>query len=395
MKKTVFLVINSLNGGGAEKVAARLSEEWDKEYNLYIISIGSFTTEDYKFYGKKISLEYSNTKKGWLKNNLVALKRLKELCSNYKPDVMISFLQKASLYTLTVNYKCKKIVSVRNYLKEKYKGMSLWIWEFIIKRMYPKADYVVSVSKEINNCMIKDYKIEKGKCICIYNPYNIKKIQYLSEEKIEDSERKMYSENFVICNVGHVSNQKGQIHLIRIMPFLIKDIPNIKLVIVGKDNGEYAKKLKLLVRELNIEKYVVFTGIKQNPYRIISNSNIFVFPSLFEGFPNAMVEAMICKVPIIASDCKSGPREILDPNMQSEINNLHMGKYGILVPNIKKDENALRKKVTDDEKNIIDAIINLYKDEKLYNHYCLVGVKRAEDFSINNIILEWKKIIEE
>lgn len=392
MKKTVFLVINSLNGGGAERVASRLSEQWNEDYNLYIISIETFTNEDYKFFGTKISLNYNNIRKNKIQKNIVAIKELEQLCNKYKPDVMIAFLQKASLYTLSVSYKCKKIVSIRNYLKEKYQGIKLLVWEAILKKVYPKADYVVSVSREINKCMMKDYKIPKEKCVCIYNPYDIEKIHELSKNKMEDDEANIYHSGFVLCNVGHVSKQKGQIHLIRILPYLIKQIPNIMLVIVGKDNNEYGRKLKQLANELDVEKNVIFTGIKQNPYKIINNSDIFVFPSIFEGFPNALVEAMICKIPIIASDCKSGPREILDPNLKGEIGDLHLGKFGILVPN---DKNILNGQITEQEKNIIDAIIKLYENEKLYKYYSSAGAIRAKEFSLDNIILKWKKIIEE
>lgn len=308
MKRTIFLVINSLNGGGAERVAARLSEYWNKKYNLHVISIAKFTDEDYEFHGKKVSLNYNGKDKH-------AIKELEQICYKYQPDVMISFLQKASFYTLAVRYQCKKIVSVRNYLKEKYKGIKLKIWETIIKLLYPKSDYVVSVSKEINECMKNDYKIPEKKCVCIYNPYDIETIQALAKENLDETEKDVFKDNYVICNVGHVSEQKGQIHLIRILPHLVQQIPNIKLVIVGKDNSNFAESLKQLALELNVSDNVVFTGIKQNPYKIMSNSNLFVFPSLFEGFPNALVEAMTCKTPVIASDCKTGPKEILEPRI--------------------------------------------------------------------------------
>ena len=67
-----------------------------------------------------------------------------------------------------------------------------------------------------------------------------------------------------------------------------------------------------------MDNYILFSGRQRNPYNYLKNSNCYVFPSLFEGFPNALVEAMICGLPVISSDCKSGPKEILSPECANQ-----------------------------------------------------------------------------
>lgn len=106
----------------------------------------------------------------------------------------------------------------------------------------------------------------------------------------------------------------------------------MKLAILGR--GELEDYLKQLACEMDLEKDVYFLGFQKNPFKFISKSKIYVFPSLYEGFPNALCEAMACGVTVISSDCKSGPREILAPetNIDGETKIIEYAKYGMLLP---------------------------------------------------------------
>ena len=215
--------------------------------------------------------------------------------------------------------------------------------------------------------------------MCIYNPYDLDNISKLPERYKE------FFEKTVICNVGHLSKQKGQFHLVRILPELKKIIPNIGLVIIGNKESEYANKLKLLAKDLGVEDLVLFTGIEKNPFTFIKKSFCFVFPSLYEGFPNALAEAMAIGIPVIACDCKSGPREILTSTNGKQ--------YGFLLDDEQYDWLPKTEKLTENEMKIINIISELYHNEVMYNKYCNLSLVRSEDFSINTIMEEWYKLL--
>lgn len=101
------------------------------------------------------------------------------------------------------------------------------------------------------------------------------------------------------------------------MPELRKYIPDIQLVILGQ--GVYYNKLEKLVQSLNLKECVHLMGAKSNPYKYMYNADIFVLTSLYEGFPNVLVEAMSVGLPIVSVDCKSGPRELLNDDVNITI----------------------------------------------------------------------------
>ena len=384
--KKMYLLINSLNGGGAEHVAARLSHSFSEKYDLKVLTLMPFTRDDYSFSGEKVSLYKYYTGKTWISKIKSVAKQIDKMASVDKPIVMLSFLQNSNLCLMMTKFRCKKIISIRNYLDFQYTGYKKFLWKILIKIYFNKADTIVSVSKMLNQDMINRYHCKSEKCQYIYNPYDVKTLFAQSKLPLQEKEKEFFDQHTVICNVGHLSPQKGQFSLVRILDELRKNGKNYGLVIVGKKEGAYAMKLVSLVKEYGLEEHVLFTGIQENPYKYIGKSFCFVFPSLYEGFPNALVEAMACRIPVIASDCKSGPREILiDANGK---------KYGVLVScNSKKwiDKKCILEK---NEREMIDAIKKLENDASYFESMSELAFKRAESFETDVIVSKWKEILD-
>lgn len=118
--------------------------------------------------------------------------------------------------------------------------------------------------------------------------------------------------------------------------------------------------------------------------------------SFHEGFPNALAEAMACDVPVISSDCKSGPREILAP---TEFDNQNMNyqickdRYGILTPVCDGIKYHAIDPITREEVAIANSMISLLKDDELWNHFSSQSKERIKAFEISKIIKSWENVI--
>jgi glycosyltransferase involved in cell wall biosynthesis len=378
MKKSIGLLIPSLNEGGAERVVSRLSYILSDEYNVFVI-VFEDTYMKYAYGGTLINMGIK-ARPNYILKMILLIKRtmkLRKIKKNYKLDTVISFMDSPNIVNiLSGKQQSKIIISVRNY---DY-GKSYSVFRKIIKKLYQKADCTVAVSKVISNNLISTYGVDGSKAVTIYNPYDIEQIKFLKSKELESNYKDFFKDGFVFVSVGRNMYQKGFWHLIKSFKLVHNKYSESKLVIIGRDETE--GKAKKLVKELNIENNVLFTGSQKNPFQFIGNSDVYVLTSLFEGFPNAMVEAMACGCPVIAADCKSGPREILydDPNLNEKCQGIEKSDYGILVPAFNIGENWSPKFYDKNEEIIADAMLLYLENKKICEYYAAKSLERAKCF---------------
>jgi glycosyltransferase involved in cell wall biosynthesis len=185
---------------------------------------------------------------------------------------------------------------------------------------------------------------------------------------------------------------KGYWHLVRAFSQIRAEHPNTHLVILGNNHADNRKKLDRLVESLDLSDAVSFLGFDENPFKYLARSDVYVLSSISEGFPNSLVEAMACGTPVVAADCKTGPREILCSTYHDkEILNVEHAEYGILVPAHEPTEIYDNRPLLRSEFLMAKAIVELLRDEKLRRYYGDQAKKRAADFGYSR----WKDNIYE
>ena len=202
-------------------------------------------------------------------------------------------------------------------------------------------------------------------------------------------------------SAGRFHMQKNFEGLITVFSSVFRQFSS-RLVILGdgKLRGKYVKHANALgLRTCDLitqskvrDADVYLTGYQTNPFKFMSRSKLFVLSSDWEGFPNALIEAMICGLPAVSTDCPTGPREILAPNShlstKLDLQRPQYGDYGILMPQLS----------TIEKDPMIDlwseTIVELLMDKALRQKYVLRGRKRVKDFDIANIGHKWERVLQ-
>ena len=382
----IGLLITKLNGGGAERTAANLSSLFD-EYGeeVYLITFdGSNITYPYK--GKLIDLSLGINKNVFdaIKKNIKRIIKVKKIKKKYNLDVCISFLDTPNLVNVLSGGKCKKIVSIRNYLSLEKPS---FIRKQLIRFSSIRADKTVCISKNVKYDMRDFFKIKEKKLCTIYNPVDIKSLLTIEEDYTFDKE---FSDYFNIVTMGRLTYQKGQWNLIYAIKDIVVQYPKVRLYILG--DGELKNELEELVKKLELEEHVFFLGFISNAHKFLRQCDLFVLTSLFEGLGNVLLEAMALGLPVISTDCKSGPREIIAPNsnIKSVCENIDVERFGILVKQFSKEKNIVD---NDSLVYIKQAIEMFYLDKKLREKYTTKSKMRANDFSKEKVYNEWMKLL--
>ena len=383
MKKEVTLFINSLTSGGAERILAIVATELVEqniEVNLLCIendNVYKLPKEVKITYLSNLSKHDSNLKK-FLYLPLLAL-RLKHYIKRNQTSLIQSHIYRANFTNLLAKLFGAKhqvqVVEVTSIGNLKDGGFAKKINFYLIKLLYRYANKVIFISQKMREEFLKNFSYIDDYCV-INNPHDITKVEQLSHEKIDNftfQKNKKY-----LVTVGRLSPEKRLYSVIDTLKELDSEI---ELLIIG--DGVEEQNLKSYTKEKNLISRVHFLGRVENPFNYIRASDIFILASEGEGFPNVIIEAMLCGTPVISTDCLTGPREILAPS--TDINfqlkeGVEVAQYGILYPI--DDTNALR-----------EAITLLLSDNKLYTTYQNNGQKEAQRYSVKNIINQYKEAL--
>ncbi len=382
-KNKIAILVNNMGGGGAERTVANLLHFLKDDYEAHLILLGNRI--DYELPDNQIIkyIDNENSKRtGFMKIFKIPLisRRLVGYCKENEIPLVLSFLTRSNFVSCLakkLGLRSKVLISEQAYTPMVYKGgtISSRTANFLISRLYPFADLILPNSKGTRDSLISDYNVENEYFI-IKNPTNIAEIQSKMLEPVDD----VNFEKFTFINVAGFRVQKN--HHLLIDAFHALNQEDAQLLLIGK--GEEYETIRQKVNDYGLNDQVIFIGHSDNPFKYLAKANCFVLSSDFEGFPNVLIEALACEIPIISTDCRTGPRELLSPNSDYRAfieNGFEIADYGILVP-------------VDDKEMLAQMMMEVMVNIKLLNKYKTISSKKASEFDNTAVIGELKKVID-
>lgn len=347
MKKVMFM-INSLNGGGAEKVLQTLLANLD--YCKYDVTVYSMHRENiaeldypsqihYKVvfdrYAGKNALwrrvrEFAGKVKGKL-FTIVPPKLFYTLFFHEKYDVEIAFIEGESTKIISgsTNRQSKKYAWVHIDLQQNPWTDFLYQSVEDERAHYEVFDKILCVSESVRSAFLSKYGVSPEKTAVQYNPIDRAEILRKAQLPCEVAGKAV----FRMIAVGRLVNQKGFDRLIKIAAKLRDDGFRFELLILGE--GEDRPMLEGLIQELDLENVVCLLGFHANPYSIMATGDLLVCSSRSEGFSTVVTEGVILGLPVVSTDC-AGIREIFGP-----------AQCGMITENSSEDLYAALKKILD------------------------------------------------
>jgi len=358
--KKLLLIVPSLHQGGLEKVCAATARLLQPYFDVQIAIFDSRSIA-YDIKGIPVVDLRLPSRPGVIAKVINVLRRgmrLRKLKKKEQIDIAYSFGPTANLANIASGGRAKMWLGIRSYMDM---GNPKQI------RLFCRcADMVVCCSETI--CREVQEQFRCGKAVTLQNPFDIKEVKMLSGR--EEAELP-WKEGRILISMGREDSVKGFWHLLKSFALVHEKLSDTRLMIIGK--GEF-EPYKELAEKLGVNEDVFFTGLKKNPYPYLKKGTLYVLTSYYEGFPNAMVEAMSMGLPVIATDCKTGPREILED------------RYGILIPNMEPEPDFDPLHITEEERDLAGQIIGLLEDQDRMQHYREMALKRAGDYTAESYI---------
>jgi glycosyltransferase involved in cell wall biosynthesis len=303
-RKRVLFLIPSFIAGGAQRVFSTLLRHLDRdrfEIHLAVLKAkGEYMADlpkDIVLHDLKISrMRY-------------AAPKLLKLIRKLKPDTILSTLAYLNFTVLMLkpflpgNTKIlvRESINPAPFLAAETKFPKLW--RFLYRFYYHKADKVICLSDDMGEELANHFNVPRKKLVRIYNPVDFEMVYRMAAK---DGNPFAGSGPFLIT-AARLERQKGLDILLEAMPLVVKKFPDVGLYILG--DGPLRAELQKQALRLNLAG-IRFMGFQENPWIYSRNADLFVFPSRYEGLPNALLEAMALGVPIVASDSVGGLREL-------------------------------------------------------------------------------------
>jgi glycosyltransferase involved in cell wall biosynthesis len=321
-KQAIAFILPNLTAGGAERVFVNLLQEFNRtRFYLHLIVVdptGPYmenVPDDIAFHG----LGYKKVSR--------AIPKMVKTIRKINPDIIISTLDHLNLALLLVKpllpNKTRLFLRECNLTSSNLSiGFKNFVFRILKKRLLNSADRVICPADAIKNDLRINFGIKPEKMVTIYNPVRVEEIR----SRVQPQQPDAADSGYKIVSIGTLEYRKGFDLLISAMSKIVEKNNKIHLAILG--DGPEKENLGKQIQSLNLLDHVTLEGYQKDPYNYLSNADLFVLSSRYEGLPNAVLESLACGTRVVAFNCPGGIEEIIVNQTQ-----------GVLVP--ESDINAL------------------------------------------------------
>lgn len=369
-KRKVLFLIESLAGGGAEKVLTTLVQHIDKErFDVTVCAIsggGKYEEVVKEQVAYRAILNDPVGKSGFqnliykLKHHLVyrwlPLSWVYRVFVPQNSDVEVAFVEgfTTKLLSYSTNLVAKRYAWVHTDLHQNHWTKSVYGNLKEETKAYNQYTEIFGVSGTVVSAFHQEFPEVSVPVEAVYNPIDSFDILRAANVCIDMKRPK----SILMVSVGRLEPQKAYMRLLRIMKRLIEEGFDVNLWILG--DGTERNLLEQYVSENKMQERVCLLGFHANPYKYLRQGDLFVCSSLSEGYSTAVTEALILGLPIITTDC-SGMAELLQN-----------GECGVITEN--------------DEAALYEGLKRLLADKSLLEHYRHKAIERGKEFSIEHLM---------
>ena len=393
--KKILLIMPYGSVGGMERLALNFYNHYSKQnYEVKALKIIRLKDDIISFGNDEIALseidfsEMSSSQR--LKFYFKAPMMIRKIIKENQITHSISFGDMANFFSSLSFTNEHKVASIHALKSVELINKSFFntISKISYKSTYYFFDKVVCISDAIKKDLIENCGFAfKQKLKVIYNPHDIKSIEFLSNIPIESEDEKQIFNNDVIVFLGRFSFQKSPWHLIKAFSLIEKKHQNLKLVFIGDGDSNVESYLQDLILKLKISDKVFFLGRKSNPYQYLKKSKILALSSNYEGTPNVIVESIACEVPVVSSNCTDGIIELMSLGEMKKTDNLLETESGFITPNFFKGVLAIpnNDEITSEEKDFAQALELILLDKKYKQKLLIHKQKLLSKFDLEKV----------
>lgn len=399
------MLIPNLGFGGAQRVFAEQAKLLAEKFDVVECAFNLDDGHVYCTGNRLVSLDVPAGNNIFFKI-LFLLKRcwkLYKLKKKEKPAITISHLEGADYVNILSAGSGRKLLVVHGsklYDDEMNRTFGMLRKKILLPFLYKFSDQIVTVSEGIKDELIQYYHLAPDRITTIYNFFSLEE---LKEKAAEPLNFPIKGKNtFRLITSGRLALQKNQRTLFYILKALKEKKNNVRvnLFLIGKgplkqNLLEECKRLGLQIQEVEKEFAldevdVYFLGYQENPFKFYKYMDAFLLPSAWEGFPMALGEAMALGLPVLASDCPTGPAEFIAPNWRKGNEDISdypkVTPYGVLLPIPKVEEEGTIHCWE-------EAVISLHQDKEKRDSFAKHGIVRMQALDKSYIAEKWFEVL--